>query len=58
MTTEIFKCYKISMLFDAQNTGNSISELLDFKFFWDGGMPPDPPQWSQPPIAPSVATYN
>ena len=43
MTTEILKCYKISMLFDAQNAGNSISELLDFKFFWDGGMPPDPP---------------
>ena len=35
-TTEIFKCYKNSMLFDAQNTGNHISELLhvDFKFFW------------------------
>ena len=33
-TTEIFKCYKNSTLFDAQNAGNSISELLDFKFFW------------------------
>ena len=41
-TTEIFKCYKNSMLFDAQNTENYISELLDFKFFW--GMPPDPPR--------------
>jgi len=30
-----------STLFDAQNTGNRISELLDFKFSW-GGMPPDP----------------
>ena len=28
--------------FDAQNAGNSVSELPDFKFFW-GGMPPDPP---------------
>ena len=36
-TTEIFKCYKISMLFDAQNTGNRISKLLDFKFFGGGG---------------------
>ena len=27
--------------FDAQNAGNSVSELPDFKFFW-GGMPPDP----------------
>ena len=25
-------------LFDAQNAGNRISELLDFKFFW-GSMP-------------------
>ena len=48
-STEIFKCYKKnpvlwsikipinSTLFDAQNTGNRISELLDFKFFWGGG---------------------
>ena len=43
MTTEIFKCYKISPLFDAQNAGNRISKLLDFKFFWEGGMPPEPP---------------
>ena len=42
MNTEIFKCYKNSMPFDAQNTGNHISELLDFKVFW-GRMPPDPP---------------
>ena len=28
-------------LFDAQNAGNRISELLDFKFFW-GSMPPNP----------------
>ena len=44
MTTETFtgKCYKNSTLFDAQNTGNCISELLDFKFFWGGGPPPDP----------------
>ena len=28
--------------FDAQNAGNSVSELPDFKFFW-GGMCPDPP---------------
>ena len=51
MTTEIFKCnqknpvlwsIKIpinSTLFDAQNAGNGISELLDFKFFWAMGMP-------------------
>ena len=35
----IFKCYKNSMLFDAQNAGNRISKLLDFKFFW-GADPP------------------
>ena len=28
--------------FDAQNAGNSVSELPDLKFFW-GSMPPDPP---------------
>ena len=28
--------------FDAQNAGNSVSELPDFKFF-RGGVPPDPP---------------
>ena len=31
-TKEIFTCNKNSMLFDAQNAGNRISELLDFKF--------------------------
>ena len=39
-TTETFKCYKNSTLFDAQNAGNNISELLDFNFFfffWGGG---------------------
>ena len=36
-TTEIFKCYKNCTLSDAQNAGNSISELLDFKFIWGGG---------------------
>ena len=38
------------MLFDAQNTGNRISKLIDFKFFWgEGGksMPPDP-RWKGP----------
>ena len=33
-TTEIFKCYKDSTIFDTQNDGNHISELL--------GFPPDP----------------
>ena len=27
----------ISTQFDAQNAGNSVSELPDFKFFWGGG---------------------
>ena len=47
-TTEIFKCYKKNpvlwsikipincTLFDAQNAGNRISKLPDFKFFWRG----------------------
>ena len=49
MTTfEIFKCYKKnSKLFDAQNAGNRISELVDFKFFW-GSMPPDTPRGKGP----------
>ena len=34
MNPEISKCYKNSMLFDAQNARNRISELLDFKVFW------------------------
>ena len=29
-TTEIFKCYKNSTFFDAQNAANRISKLLDF----------------------------
>ena len=33
MTTEISKCYRHSTLFDTQNAGNRIFELLDFKFF-------------------------
>ena len=40
-----YRCYgstHIYTQFDAQNTGNSVSELPDFIFFW-GGMPPDPP---------------
>jgi len=37
-----------STLFDAQNAGNRISELLDFKFSWGGGMPPDPPRGKGP----------
>ena len=40
-TTETFKCFKNCMLFDAQNAGNRISELLDFKFFW-GTCPQNP----------------
>ena len=36
MATEIFKCYKNSTLSDAQNTGNRISELLDFQIFLGG----------------------
>ena len=32
---------KNSKLFDAQNAGNRISELVDFKFFW-GSMPQTP----------------
>ena len=40
-TTEIFKCYKNSTFFDAQNAENRISELLDFKF-------PDPPREKGP----------
>ena len=37
-TTETFKCYKSSTLFDAQNAGNRISELLvRFQIFLGGG---------------------
>ena len=35
------KCHINSVLFDAQNAENRISELLNFKFLW-GSMPPDP----------------
>ena len=44
-TTGIFTCYKNSTPFYmyAQNTGNCISELLDFKFFWGEGHAPRPP---------------
>lgn len=43
-TTEIVKCYTNSILFDAQNNGNCISELLDFTFFWgEGECPQTPP---------------
>ena len=34
-------------LLDAQNAGNRISELLDFKFFW-GSMPADAPRGKGP----------
>ena len=34
MTSGFFKFYKNSTVFDAQNAGNRISELLDFNFFW------------------------
>jgi len=27
----------------AENAVNTISESLDFKIFWGGGMPPDSP---------------
>ena len=39
--------YRLQHAFDAQNAGNYISELLDFKFFW-GSMPPDPPSLKGP----------
>ena len=41
VTTKICKFYKNSMLFDAQNPGNRISQLLDFQFFW-GACPQIP----------------
>ena len=41
-TKEIFTCNKNSMLFDAQNAGNRISELLDFK------LPQSPPRGKGP----------
>ena len=54
MTTETFKCYKISTLFDAQNAGNRISELVDFKFFW--GACPQTPLGERRLAAPLVVT--
>ena len=55
-TSEISKCYKDSMLSDAQNAG----KLLDFNFFLGEGMPPDPleERGLVAHITPSVATYN
>ena len=47
-TTENFKCYKNNTLFVAQNAGNRISELLNFKFFSVGGMSPDLPRGKEP----------
>ena len=45
----MFQCYKNNTVFDAQNVGNRISELLDFKFFWGGGStPPKPPRKKRP----------
>lgn len=40
------------MLFDAQNAGNCISELVDFKFFW--GPCPQTPLGERGLAAPSV----
>ena len=64
-TTEIFKFYKNSTVFNAQNTGNRFSKLLDFKFFW-GACPQTPlgkgtlwhPLVVTATITPSLATYN
>ena len=36
------------MLFDAQNAGNYISELLDFTYFWKGHAPRPPPRGKGP----------
>ena len=57
-TTEIFKCYKNSAVFNAQNAGNRISELLDFKFFWGvgGGACPQTPLEERGITAPLVVT--
>ena len=53
-TTEIFKCYKNSTVFNAQNAGNRIFELLDFKFFW--GACPQTPLGERGLAAPLVVT--
>ena len=37
-TTAIFKCNKNSTLFDAQNAGNCIFKLLDFRPLGEGGL--------------------
>ena len=44
------------MLFDAQNAGNRISELLDFKIFWGGGGMPQIPLGEMGLAAPLVIT--
>ena len=54
-TSEIFKCYKNSTLSDAQNAGNRIFELLDFKYFlcvcvWVGGGGGEEGACSQAPL--------
>ena len=51
---EIFKCYKNSTVFNAQNTGNRISKLLDFNFFQ--GACPQTPLWKRDLKAPLVVT--
>ena len=56
-TTAIFKCNKNSTLFDAQNAGNCIFKLLDFRPLGEGGLAASLVV-SQPPIIPSIATYN
>ena len=54
ITTENFECYKNSALFDDQNAGNHISELLNFKFFW--GACPQTPLGERSLAAPLVVT--
>ena len=56
-TTEIFKFYKNSTVFNAQNAGNCISELLDFKFFL-GDMPPDRQGGLAAPLVVTAAYYT
>ena len=56
-TTETFKCHKKSTLYDAQNAGNHISELLDFHFFPEaGGACPQTPLGENGLAAPLVVT--
>ena len=56
-----------STVFNAQNAGNRISELLGFNFFWGAcpqtplgkrGLNAAPLEVNQPPITPPVAVYN